>query len=303
MDNNSIQSSKVTFRCQLLDMVMESATEGMVIVRDDKKVLYANPAVERITGYTYDELVDEGEGFLRHELDQVACKEICDIAHNSDHFRREITVHKKQGDEIHILLSLDTLRNENGEIEYFLGLLTDMTEIKKSREQVEFHATHDALTNLPNRIVMEERLEQAISRASRVNKLGALLFLDLDFFKEINDSLGHILGDALLRDVAQRLQDTCRKQDVVSRFGGDEFIIILEDIQRANDVHAKVKELLTSLNRPFRIHDHELSISASIGVALFPDDGTNVKELVQKADKSMYEAKKSGRNQYYLFDN
>ena len=98
MDSTVSKSGKVTFRCQLLDMVMDSATEGMVIVSDDKTVLYANPAIERITGYTCDELVDEGEGFLRHELDQAACKEICEIAHNNDHFRREVTVHKKQGD-------------------------------------------------------------------------------------------------------------------------------------------------------------------------------------------------------------
>ena len=302
MNNKVSHSSKVTFRCQLLDMVMESATEGMVIVRDDKKVLYANPAIERITGYSCDELVDEGEGFLRHELDQVACNEICEIAHNTDHFRREVTVHKKQGDEIHILLSLDTLRNDEGEIEYFLGLLTDMTEIKKSREKVEYLASHDVLTNLPNRTVMEERLEQAIARASRLNQMGALLFLDLDFFKEINDSLGHTLGDEFLRHVARRLQDTCRKQDVVSRFGGDEFIIILEDIQMVEDVKLKAQELLRSLSTPFRVLDHELSVSASIGIALFPKEGTTVKELVQKADISMYQAKKSGRNQYQIFD-
>ena len=302
MDSKISETNKVTFRCELLDMVMESASEGMVIVDCNKKVLYANPAVERITGYSCDELVNEGEGFLRHELDQVACKEICEIAHNSKHFRREVTVHKKQGDEIHILLSLDTLRNRQGDIEYFLGLLTDMTEIKKSREQVEFLASHDILTHLPNRNLMEERLEQAIARASRLKQMGALLFLDLDFFKEINDSLGHSLGDELLKHVAQRLQDTCRKQDVVSRFGGDEFIIIFEDILKVDDVNVKAQALLRALSSPFRIQNHELSISASIGVALFPNEGTTVKELIQKADISMYKAKKSGRNQYQVFD-
>ena len=300
MDNKVSQSDRVTFRCELLDMVMESATEGMVIVDCDKKVLYANPAVEKITGYTSDELIDSGEGFLRHELDKVTCKEICEIAHNSNHFRHEVTVHKKQGDEIHILLSLDTLRNDDGEIQYFLGLLTDMTEIKKSREKVEYLATHDILTSLPNRSVMEERLEQAVSRAIRMNQMGALLFLDLDFFKEINDSLGHSIGDELLKAVSQRLEDACRKQDVVSRFGGDEFIIILEDILKVGDVIFKAQKLLQALSSPFSIHHHELNLSASIGIALFPNEGTTVKELIQKADISMYQAKKSGRNQYHI---
>ena len=300
MDNKISSTGKVTFRCELLDMVMESATEGMVIINDDKKVLYANPAVERITGYTCDELVDQGEGFLRHELDTTACKEICEIAHNTSHFRREITVHKKQGDEIHILLSLDTLRNDKGEIQYFLGLLTDMTEIKKSREKVEYLASHDVLTSLPNRSVMKERLEQAISRASRLEQKGALLFLDLDYFKEINDSLGHSLGDELLKKVSLRLRDTCRKQDVVSRYGGDEFIIILEDILRVDDVKFKAEELLRALNTPFRILDHELTLSASIGIALFPDETIHVDELIQNADMAMYKAKKSGRNQYHF---
>ena len=149
---------------------------------------------------------------------------------------------------------------------------------------------------------MEERLEQAISRASRLNQMGALLFLDLDFFKEINDSLGHSLGDELLRHVARRLQETCRKQDVVSRFGGDEFIIIFEDIHHVEDVELKARELLRALSTSFRILDHELRVSASIGIALFPNEGTNVKELVQKADISMYQAKKSGRNQFHIFE-
>ena len=176
-----------------------------------------------------------------------------------------------------------------------------MTEIKKSREKVEYLASHDVLTNLPNRTVLDERLEQAIARASRFNQLGALLFLDLDHFKEINDSLGHFMGDELLRNVAQRLQDTCRKQDVVSRFGGDEFIIIFEDIQKTEDVHLKAKELLHALISPFRIQNHTLNISASIGIALFPKDGDTVKDLIQKADISMYQAKNSGRNQYQFF--
>lgn len=302
MDKTVSQSEKVTFRCQLLDVVMQSATEGMVIVDDEKNVLFANPAMEKITGYTCDELVNEGEGFLRHELDAMACKEICEIAHKSSHFRREVTVHKKQGGEIHILLSLDTIRNDQGEIEYFLGLLTDMTEVKKSREKLEYMAAHDALTDLPNRNMLEERLEQAIARTSRLNKLGALLFLDLDCFKEINDSLGHFIGDELLKNVAQRLQDVCRKQDIVTRFGGDEFVIILEDINLAEDINHKATELLEALHKPFKIQTHELSVSASIGVALFPKHGTTVKELIQKADTSMYRAKKSGRNRYHIFD-
>ncbi len=296
------QTDQIHHRAQLLDMVMQSASEGMVIVRNDKKVLYANPSMEKITGFSCDELVNEGEGFLRHELDENACKEICDIAHNADHFRREVTVHKKQGGEIHILLSLDTLRNDQGEIEYFVGLLTDITEVRNSRQKLEYMATHDILTRLPNRTMLEDRLQQAITRAKRHNRFGALLFLDLDDFKQVNDSLGHVVGDKLLRHVAQRLQTSRRKQDTVARFGGDEFVIILEDIDKTEDINVIAEKLLQSLNSAFKIEDYELNISASIGITLFPRDGRSVKELLHKADISMYEAKKSGRNRYHLQD-
>jgi len=302
MEGFPAQQTDNYHRAQLLDTVMQSATEGVVIVRGDKKVLYANPSMEKITGFTCEELMQKGEGFLRHETDAPVCQDICEIAHNVAHFRREVTVHKKNGGESHVLLSLDTLRNGEGQIEYFVGLLTDVTEIKRSREKLAYLATHDNLTQLPNRTMLEERAEQALSRADRTQKLGALLFVDVDYFKEINDTLGHCVGDSLLKLVAQRLKDVCRKQDFVARYGGDEFVLILEDMDRVEDVHLKAEELLTSLNRRFSVQCHEPAISASIGAALFPRDGKTFNELVQRADIAMYAAKKAGRNRHCIFD-
>jgi len=302
MKRKLTESDKVTFRCELLDMVMESSTEGIVIVGADREVIFANPAMEEITGYKSEELLYRGSGFLRHELDQVVCDEICKEAHQTNKFRREITVHKKNGGESHILLSMNVIRNEEDEIEYFLGLLTNVTEMKNAQRKLEYLASHDLLTGLPNRGALEERLEQSISRAIRLNKLGALLFVDLDCFKKVNDSLGHCIGDELLKDAANRLKNTCRLQDVITRYGGDEFIIVLEDVNSIEEVNTKAQRLLDTLQDPFTIKNHELNVSASIGISLFPRDGETVSKLVRKADLSMYKAKDAGRNQYSLFE-
>jgi diguanylate cyclase (GGDEF)-like protein/PAS domain S-box-containing protein len=286
---------------RLLDRVLASATEGIVIINSERRVMYANAAVARITGFTIEELMLQGKGFLRHKLDQNLCDEVCNKAYSNDHFQQEVIIHHKNGGEAHILLNMDTLRTDDGAIDYYIGILTDISEIKSTQIRYQHLATHDVLTSLPNRLLFEERMVQAVSRSVRNDKLGAILFLDLDRFKTINDSLGHGVGDKLLHQVAARLISICRTEDTVARFGGDEFVILLEDIESQYQVTQFAEKVLHVFDKKFHVQDNQFNISTSIGISLFPEHGADVEQLVKQADVAMYEAKNSGRNQYQMF--
>jgi diguanylate cyclase (GGDEF)-like protein len=162
-------------------------------------------------------------------------------------------------------------------------------------------ALYDNLTGLPNRFLLDDRLEQAAFRASRSDRSFALMFVDLDRFKPVNDSFGHRIGDELLKSVARRLKNCIRKADTVARTGGDEFVIVLSDIGRAADAATISSKVLDELSRPFHIEDHELDISCSIGISVFPQDGKDIATLMINADKAMYHAKKTGRSNYQFF--
>jgi diguanylate cyclase (GGDEF)-like protein/PAS domain S-box-containing protein len=286
---------------RLLDNVLNSANEGIVIISPEKRILYANQAVARLTGYSIEELMNEGEGFLRHPEDHELCEEICAIAHKSAHFSREILLHHREQGATPILLSLNTVRNANDEIEYFVGVLADVSEIKKTQLQLEHSATHDVLTGLPNRLLIEERLTHAIPRSVRRKLTGGILFLDLDRFKTINDSLGHGIGDELLRMVASRLLSVCRAEDTVARFGGDEFVILIEECDDTAAAVAMAEKILDVFRKPFRIQSYVLNVSTSIGITLFPEQGQEAGQLLKQADAAMYAAKAAGRNGYRLF--
>lgn len=300
---NITERQKVESQHKLLNSVMASATEGIVIVRADKKVLYVNSAIEKLTGYSKQELLNEGEGFLRHQLDKELCDDLCRQAWSGDHFRRQIVIHGKNGNKTDILLSMDTLRSDSGDIEYFVGMLTDISEIKSTQERLQHLATHDVLTGLPNRMMFEERVSQVISRSIRNGQKGAVMFLDLDRFKTINDSLGHRVGDKLLIEVASRLSSVCRVEDTVARFGGDEFVILVEEIERTDQVFQMAKKILHQFDQQFQVMGYEFKMTTSIGISIFPAQGKYAEELIKQADAAMYEAKKLGRNRYQMFAN
>jgi diguanylate cyclase (GGDEF)-like protein/PAS domain S-box-containing protein len=264
-------------------------------------VLYANPSVEEITGYSESELINEGEGFLRHEADLATCDDICRQARAGDHFKQELVIHSKHGVTSEILLSMDTLRDEQGEIEYFVGILTDISVQKAAREQVEHMATHDVLTGLPNRMLFEKRLNQVVSKAIRNQTSGALFFLDLDRFKSINDTLGHSFGDRMMVEVDSRLQTVCHRADLVARFGGDEFVILMEQVESREHAEQIAERILSLFDQKIEQDNYQIKIATSVGIALFPNHGLDTEELIKQADVAMYEAKRAGRNQYKFF--
>ncbi len=191
---------------------------------------------------------------------------------------------------------------ENGEFRGYRGIGSDITERKRSERQIEFLAYHDPLTGLPNRVLLEDRLQQAMAHADRNQTQLAMMFMDLDNFKQINDSLGHAAGDCLLQEVASRLGDCVRETDTVSRQGGDEFILLLTDLQEIDGCLPVLSKIMNRLQDPFMVDDNELSTSVSIGVATYPADGTDFESLRKKADMAMYRAKEAGRNTYRFFD-
>jgi diguanylate cyclase (GGDEF)-like protein len=182
-----------------------------------------------------------------------------------------------------------------------VAVFHDITEVKRSEEQIRHQAYHDALTGLPNRQLFNDRLEMALSRARRGGESVAVLFLDLDHFKTINDSLGHAVGDLLLQEVATRLKRSVRQEDTVCRLGGDEFIMILPELEGDDQAVAAAGRIIEALEKPFSLRGHDLYITCSIGITIYPNDGADLETLVKNADMAMYRAKEQGRNTYRLF--
>jgi diguanylate cyclase (GGDEF)-like protein/PAS domain S-box-containing protein len=192
--------------------------------------------------------------------------------------------------------------DSKGRATHIVGTLLDITERKEAEQRLAFLAHHDALTGLPNRILLTDRLHQSIPRAQRLGRVVAVLFLDLDRFKNINDTLGHAVGDELLKAVAERLKKVVRAGDTVARSGGDEFVIVLDDVADRRDVDVVARSIIDTFKRPFFVDDHDLFVTASIGVSVFPSNGSAADQLIRNADLAMYQAKDKGRNTFELYN-
>ena len=207
----------------------------------------------------------------------------------------------KDGHETWALTTKVPLKNREGEVIGTMGITHDITHRKETERRIRHMALHDALTGLPNRTLLEDRLRQAIALGQRVHKHVAVLLLDLDRFKNVNDCFGHTVGDRLLVLVAERLTACIRKCDTVARLGGDEFVIAVQMAERLEGIEFVARKVLDALSEPFRVEDRELQISASIGICQFPEDGKNAEDLLQFADVAMYEAKERGRGRFCFF--
>ena len=216
-------------------------------------------------------------------------------------WRGELKGLKKSGDYFDVEISLNTVLDEEGNNAGLFCSCRDISERKRSQEQVDYLAYHDSLTNLPNRLFFKERLEQAIIRAQRRNKMIAVLFIDLDYFKHINDTLGHSVGDQLLQSVATKLKSAFRDEDTISRLGGDEFTVLLNDITDKHSVETVIGKLLNTFCYPIVIDDRELHQSISVGISLYPEDGEDVETLMKNADTAMYSVKEQGRQNYLFY--
>ena len=287
---------------RLASMIYQNSSEAMTVVHPDGAIITINPAFTEITGYTLDEVVGKNVRLLKSlEDDQEVYESMWTALAESGRWRGELWSRRKNGERFLRWLSVNTIYNEDGLPQCIVCLFSDITKKRETDELIWKQANFDALTGLPNRSMFHDRLEQAIKKAHRSEQPAALLFLDLDYFKEVNDTLGHVMGDRLLQLAAQRVRTCVRESDTVARLGGDEFTVILDELDGPQAVERAVNEILHALAEPFQLGTEEVYISASIGITFYPDDGIEIDTLLKNADQAMYAAKAQGRNRYSYF--
>jgi diguanylate cyclase (GGDEF)-like protein/PAS domain S-box-containing protein len=285
-----------------LQSMVQSAPLAIYTCDVNNLVTSWNPAAQRMFGWTAEEAIGQRVLFIPQDKEQEYENVVARLKSGESLDQIELVRQRRDGSVIHISLSTAQLFTADGQPYAYLFLVADITERKLAEQQIQFQAFHDALTGLPNRLLLQDRFEQAKAQASRTNWRVMLLFLDLDNFKSINDTLGHDSGDAFLKQIAFRLSACMRETDTISRLGGDEFLILLPDLTQAEDTAPILAKLMEQMQMPFYADGHEISTSVSMGVTIFPEDGTSFESLLKKADMAMYKAKSDGRNTYRFFD-
>jgi diguanylate cyclase (GGDEF)-like protein/PAS domain S-box-containing protein len=298
----------ITEHKQLLDslrlssLVLENSSEGMLVTDENNLIIAVNPAFSSITGYSFDEVQGKNPKILSSgRQDKAFYQAMWQELNTTGHWQGEIWDKRKNGEIYAKFLTINTIRNEAGSVYRYVALFTDITEKKQSDELIWRQANFDMLTELPNRQMFSDRLKQEIMKSERAHLPLALLLIDLDEFKEVNDTLGHAMGDILLQEAALRIADCVRATDTVARLGGDEFTVVLSqlaDNTRAEDIAQKI---LAKLAEPYHLGSKVTYISASIGITLYPNDATDIESLIKNADQAMYLSKSQGRNRFSYF--
>ena len=285
--------------------ISSSAQDAIVMMDSEGDITYWNPASEKIFGYSYEDAVGKDlHALIVPQYQQNAFKE------GFERFKQtgkgpvlgktiELSALRKNGTEFPVEVSISAVPIKGKW--HSIGIIRDITERKRSEETIRHMAYHDHLTGLPNRLLLNDRLEQALAMGRRHKSLVAILFLDIDRFKVINDTLGHAVGDELIKAVAQRLKKHLRDTDTVARLGGDEYTVLLQDVNGIESVTRVVENIFAIFKEPFDIKGHELFLTASIGISVYPDDGTDSETLLKNADIAMYMAKDEGRNAYRFY--
>jgi diguanylate cyclase (GGDEF)-like protein/PAS domain S-box-containing protein len=286
----------------LAAQVFENSRDAILLTDSARHIISINRAYSEITGYASDDMLGKPLSVYRSGIeDETFFRAVWDQIEATGHWQGEIWSRKKTGELFPAWLALTAIRDNHDQVSNYMAILSDITERKRSEEHTRHLAEHDFLTDLPNRVLLLDRLSLALSAARRKGSMLAIMFLDLDRFKQVNDTLGHQVGDQLLKEVAARLLKCVRKVDTVSRQGGDEFVIILADIGGIDHAAHVAATIRQAIGQPYVIAEHELHVSASIGVSIFPSDGDDIDTLVKNADIAMYHAKQGGRNNFRFF--
>ncbi|HFH3147872.1 putative bifunctional diguanylate cyclase/phosphodiesterase [Pseudomonas aeruginosa] len=281
--------------------VFDSTREGVLVTDAQAVIVHVNPSFERITGYRSEDVLGKTPAILRSgRQDQAFYQRLWLALREQDVWSGEIWNRRKSGEIYPQWLHIRAVRNDQGQLTHYVGVFSDLSSIKRSENELDFLAHHDSLTGLPNRVLLRERIEQALENGKDRTVAGALLLIDLDHFKHINDSLGHTTGDMLLKEVSKRLQHQLDERCLLSRLGGDEFAILVEN-DDPEAVARLSQRILDGFNAPFDIHCQPIYISASLGVSLYPEDASDVDHLMQHADAALFQAKDSGRNAYAFY--
>lgn len=289
---------------RLAASVFEHAREGIFITDANSRIIEVNHAFTVITGYTKGEALgrnprlfnsgQQDEAFYQAMFEQLAQK---------GHWQGELWNRRKSGDLYASMLTLTAVRDNNNQLSHYVALFFDITAVKLHQQQLEHIAHYDTLTNLPNRVMLADRLHQAMAQALRRGQLLGVVYLDLDGFKQVNDDFGHDVGDRLLVMVSDQMKRALREGDTLARLGGDEFVAVLTDLNDANDCASTLQRLLDAAGQPMPLGEADLKVSASLGVTFFPQsDPVDADQLLRQADQAMYLAKQQGKNRYHIFD-
>jgi len=289
---------------QLVGSVFTHAREAIIITSPDNTILEVNEAFTRITGFSRQEAIGATPRLIKSDRQDT---HFYDAMYRSleknDFWSGELCNRRKDGTTYNELLNISAIRDSEGSLTHYIGIFSDITSIREHQRQLEKLAHFDILTDLPNRALLADRLQKAMATCHRHDRMLAVLYIDLDGFKPINDRYGHVAGDRVLKTIASVMQQSLRKGDTVARIGGDEFVTVLLDLKEEEDCVPYIDRILSAIAEPVIFDDHILNVTASIGVSFYPQ-GENVAadHLVRQADQAMYEAKLAGRNRYHRFD-
>ncbi len=299
-----IDLRKVFDSILLVDAIYQNSSEAILITDENNSIKQINPAFTRITGYELHDVVDKNPRiFVSSCHDKAFYQSMWRELNNNHHWQGEIWGQHKDGSIRAGWLTINALHRSNGKIQGYIAQFIDITERKQKEDLILFQSNFDQLTMLPNRILFKDRLDQETRKSHRNGQLLGVIFLDLDHFKDINDTLGHVAGDQLLQEVGQRIKSCVRDTDTVARLGGDEFAIIIPNIEIRKHVEKIARHIIHELDAPFNLLDDHVDyhISTSIGIAFYPEDGVDIGSLMKYADQAMYAAKQAGRDRYCFF--
>jgi diguanylate cyclase (GGDEF)-like protein/PAS domain S-box-containing protein len=289
-------------RLRQASTVFHSTQEGIIITDADRQVISVNQAFSAMTGFAPEEAVGREPHMLSGEtLEPEQCRTLWATLEREGRWQGEIKCRRKTGESFYAWISVTAVRDSAGKLNNYVLLFSDIGALRQAEERLNHLAHHDSLTDLPNRILALDRLDHILAQARRRNRRAALLFVDLDRFKRINDTLGHSVGDELLRTTAERLRACVRAADTVARLGGDEFLVIPDQVESTDELAHLARKLIATLSVPVTLAGREIEVSGSIGISLFPDDAGSKDALIRAADAAMYAAKEKGRNRYVFY--
>ncbi|MBS0512711.1 MAG: EAL domain-containing protein [Proteobacteria bacterium] len=286
----------------LAEKVIENSLEGILITDDQARIISVNPAFTHLTGYTAEEVIGRNPAMLSSGRQNAAFYErMWESIHADGSWQGEVWNRRKNGEIFPEFLTINAITDHDGRLTNYAALFSDISQVKESEQRIRDLAYYDPLTGLPNRRLLDDRLQVELAHASRQHGRVAVMFVDLDRFKRINDSLGHEVGDQLLVEVARRLRSCLREDDTVARMGGDEFVVVMSDFDGPEGAVHAAGRMADALRDPIAVDGRELVVTCSIGISLYPDDGADSSTLIKNADVAMYRAKDEGRNAFQLY--
>lgn len=300
--------NNLKIRLHQLSQIIEEVHDSVITTDVNGIIQTWNQGSTCLFGYTDEETIGQHVSMIHFKEDEALVKESIQTLLAQGFYRNEARLKSKSDQLIHADLSLSLIKDLNGETIGLVSYAKDITdrknvelELRHQKEILDYQAHYDGLTGLPNRVLLQDRIKQIATKAQRTDKKFALLFIDLDRFKHINDSLGHTMGDLVLKEIAKRLQDTLRAEDTIVRLGGDEFIVLIEDLAHVHDASQLAKKIIETITQPLTIEQHSLYITASIGICFYPEDTSDATQLITYADTAMYKAKNEGRNTFQFY--